>query len=171
MRLGRLKLRSSQLGLVWLKLESRNNLGGAEVETTDSRSSLETRKQLNKKKWLNLHLGPSESRTNRRLGSGLGHRIVEDSGRKGSAREEREKEGKKKKKESVGLRANGLGFSLTLACSSPEGRNEAWALPEFGLNPESQNRPDSAIHSPIHFRFWIFRVTPLNQNRRTLFKL
>ncbi|PKI79207.1 hypothetical protein CRG98_000499 [Punica granatum] len=99
--------------------------------------------QPNKKKLLNLHPGPSESRTNRRLGSGLECGIVGDSERKGSAEEEREKEGKKK--ESVGLKANGLGFGPTLACPSLEGRNEAWASPESGLNPESQNRPDSAI--------------------------
>ncbi|OWM91601.1 hypothetical protein CDL15_Pgr022350 [Punica granatum] len=55
------------------------------------------------------------------------------------------KGGGERKMASVGLKANGLGFSLTLACPSPKGRNETWALPEFGLNPELQNRPDSAI--------------------------
>ncbi|PKI36015.1 hypothetical protein CRG98_043590 [Punica granatum] len=123
--------------------------------------------QPNKKKWLNLQLGSSESRTNRRLGSGLGHRIIGDSGRNGSAGEERVKEGEKK---SVGLEANGLGFGSTLACPSPEGRNEAWASPESGLNPESQNRPDSAIHKPDSLPILDFPSHPLNRNRRTSFE-
>ncbi|OWM64170.1 hypothetical protein CDL15_Pgr018741 [Punica granatum] len=53
----------------------------------------------------------------RSQGEGLGHRNVRE---KGSAGEEREKEGKKKTKEVVGLRP---GLLL----------NQAWASPESGL--------------------------------------
>ncbi|OWM83608.1 hypothetical protein CDL15_Pgr004037 [Punica granatum] len=106
-------------------------------------------------------LGPSETRRISRLGRSRG---LEEKG----GMPEKKKKGRKKKRSQAqdqwaGLRPDS-DLAFILGPESGLGFARVWA--ESGI-VESARFHDSAIQPTIHLRFCIFRLTHLNQNRRT----